>query len=145
MALTKYSVMREIMKKRILSVFVLLIVTLFPAVSLAGKGSGKVKIQHVGGFGNGSLVFFYTTTHSVVDGSCNGAIRWTLDLASAAGKEQYSLLLAAQMSGSDVVVSGNDICSNWPGSEDVYYVGLSFIFKFGLNGLGAASAGKTTS
>lgn len=90
----------------------------------AGDGSGKIEIEHVGGFGVGTLVFFYTTVHTLVP-TCNTfKQRWVLNLDSVAGKEQYSLLLAAQMAGMDVKVQGNGQCNIWGDSETVSWVGL---------------------
>ena len=110
--------MKNIKKKVLFGV-----VSLLPGIVIAGNGFGKVRIEHVGGYGE-SLVFFYTTTYNLEQGTCNTNPRWVLDLNSVAGKEQYSLLLAAQLSDKDVVVKGTGTCNYWSGSEDVHNVGF---------------------
>ncbi|WP_434101729.1 hypothetical protein [Methylocaldum gracile] len=96
---------------------------LFPVSAIAGGGNGHVEIEHVGGYGNGRLVFFYTTNH-LNPPACNTyKRRWVMDLGNPAGKEQYALLLSAQISGKQVTVYGTNQCDLAGDSETVYWVG----------------------
>jgi hypothetical protein len=97
-------------------------------LALAGSGSGNVEIEWVGGYvsgasyGPGQLVFFYTTSH--VGPACNSyRQRWVLDASTPQGKQQYALLLSAQLSGKAVIVAGTNDCALWGDSEGVFTVG----------------------
>jgi hypothetical protein len=46
-----------------------------------------------------------------------------MDLGNPAGKEQYALLLSAQVSGKQVTVYGTNQCDLAGDSETVYWVG----------------------
>jgi hypothetical protein len=97
-------------------------VFLYAPFAHAGFGSGTVKIQHVGGFGAGKLVFFYTSTTASTP-ACDTNKRWVLDLSGPAASEQYALLLAAQSAGREVNVGGTGVCDIWGDTETVYWVG----------------------
>ena len=101
----------------------ILILYLICAKVIAGNGSGKVEIEHVGGYGNGSTVFFYTTNHSNKPTCNTHRERWVLDLNSLVGKEQYSLLLSAQMAEKEVIVGGSGDCGLFFNSETASWVG----------------------
>lgn len=80
------------------------------------------------GIGLGTLVLFFTA-NKVNRPACNTANsgpytgRWALDLSAPVGKAQYALLLAAQLAGKSVVVSGYGSCSLLSDSEDIYTIG----------------------
>lgn len=100
------------------------ILCLINASVVSGNGHGKVEIEHVGGYGDGRLVFLYTTHHNAQP-SCNTyRKRWVLNLGNASGREQYSLLLAAQTARKDVVVRGTGKCDLWHDTETIYWVGF---------------------
>jgi hypothetical protein len=96
---------------------------LCPIVAFSGDGEGLVEIEYVGNYNGTDKVFFFTTNH-VVRPACNTfGGRWVLDISTALGKAQYSLLLAAQSSGKRVRVSGANSCSQWSDSETATVVG----------------------
>jgi hypothetical protein len=87
-----------------------------------GFGNGLVRIQHIGGFGTGKLMFFFTDTVSSAP-ACNTNKRWVLDMSGPSGKEQYAFLLSAQTAGKAVNVGGTGFCDIWGDTETVYWVG----------------------
>ena len=96
-----------------------------PSAGFAGTGSGLAEIEAVGGYSNGQIVFLYTTNH-INAPSCNTyRQRWVLDISTSSGKQQYALLLSAQLSGKQVVIWGTNNCSLWvdQDSEGVFSVG----------------------
>ncbi|TVZ39046.1 hypothetical protein P886_3433 [Alteromonadaceae bacterium 2753L.S.0a.02] len=88
----------------------------------SGAGGGTVEIEHVGKWEDKDLVFFYTNTHTS-EPECNSyRKRWVLELTSDIGKAQYSLLLASQMAGKEVRLSGTGNCNLFENSESVSWV-----------------------
>ena len=71
-----------------------------PSVGFAGTGSGLVEIEAVSGYGNGQIVFLYPTNHTGAPSWGTYRQRWVLDISTSSGKEQYALLLSAQLQGS---------------------------------------------
>ncbi|WNO09976.1 hypothetical protein [Teredinibacter sp. KSP-S5-2] len=107
-------------------IYMVVIFVISPSL-LAGSGSGHVQIEHVY---PPAKLFFYTTNHTNPP-VCNtysqlssGSKRWVIDLNTELGKQQYSLLLAAQMSNKEVKIGGSDTCNLHPNSEDVSWVGF---------------------
>ena len=101
----------------------IIISILFSNFALAGSGSGEVKIEHVGKWGDKSIVFFYTDEFEDKPECNKYQGRWTINIDTEIGKAQYSLILAAQASGSEVRVNGMNTCNLWFNSEDVHWVG----------------------
>ena len=103
-------------------IFILLVASMLACLRTAhaGDGLGKVEIEHVG---FGSLVYFYTTTHTGAP-ACNVyRKRWALTTTTAEGRTQYALLVAAELTGKEVRVWGAGTCNLGGNSEDVAAVG----------------------
>lgn len=102
---------------------------LCPAVAFSGDGEGLVEIEYVGNYNGTDKVFFFTTNHAGRP-VCNTFYgRWALDLSTALGKAQYSLLLAAQNSSKRVRVSGANSCNQWSDTETATVVG--YVVNYG--------------
>lgn len=106
---------------------IFLSIIIFSPFAFSGNGSGKVQIEHVY---PPAKLFFYTTIHenppacNSYSQASNGSKRWVIDLSTDLGKQQYSLLLAAQMANKDIKVSGLGTCNIHNNSEDIHWVGF---------------------
>jgi hypothetical protein len=109
------------MRKIVFAIIGLVCVTIASG-AIAGTGSGRVEIEHVGGYGN--IVFFFTDTHTDMPACNTYRQRWVLSLSAPGGKEQYALLLAAQAAAKPVQVKGSGACNLWSDSENVFTVGF---------------------
>lgn len=105
------------------------VAALYPTVAFCGEGEGLVEIEYVGNFNGTDKVFFFTTAHAARPACNTFGGRWVLDISTALGKAQYSLLLAAQNSDKRVRVSGANSCNQWSDSETATVVG--YIVDYG--------------
>ena|SRR5688572_21149118 len=103
----------------------LFVCALVPTLSSAGTQTGTVSYVTVRA--SDGLVFF-----RMVGGTKTGAPAcatgdyWIIrDENSNAGKQQYTMLLAAQASGKVVNISGLNTCSRWINGEDVDYIQIN--------------------
>lgn len=122
----------NIMKKLLT---LLLIATCFAAlvplksIHAAGyKNNTKIKLYYIGYTGNTGTRFFIN-----IEGSADGTppacasqpYRFVGDYSTEHGKMIYSVLLAAQLSGKTVSISGTDECSIWGNTESIAWVVLN--------------------
>ncbi|MFT5161444.1 MAG: hypothetical protein ACI9FJ_000008 [Alteromonadaceae bacterium] len=105
---------------------------LTPLTALAGTGNGLVQIETIGfaAAADKSLMFFYTENHisppgcASYSGLPSGSKRWALNMSTELGQQQYSFLLAAQMRGKKVYITGTNSCTMWVDAEDVSLMGF---------------------
>lgn len=91
----------------------------------AGTQNGTVDALHIRA--SDGLVYF-TLKGSTKTGSpaCATIAYWMIkDENSAAGKRHYAALLAAQMSGKTIYVTGSNTCSRWSDGEDVDNISIA--------------------
>lgn len=92
---------------------------LFSLLSHAGEQTGTIQYLRVRA-SDGLIYFALTGTAKTSSPACATRGYWMIrDEKSGAGKQQYAMLLAAQLTGKSVVVSGLNTCSRWPDGEDV--------------------------
>ena len=92
--------------------------------SFAGEGNGVINIAHIGHWNNKDLVFFYTPNRTGIPACATEQHRWVVDLTTRLGQSQYSFILAAQMAGKEISVSGTGDCSLYSDTETVRWVGF---------------------
>ena len=103
------------MKKIIFTLF-----TLFSTTALAGEQSGKVDTLYARAADNLHLVSLKGGSSRTNQPSCATQGYWLIkDEKSAAGKSQFSQLLAAKLSGKTVLIRGLNSCNRWGDGEDI--------------------------
>lgn len=89
------------------------------ASGMAGSQTGTVENLYVRA-SDGLVYFALKGTAKTGSPACALIGYWMIkDENSNAGKRQYALLLAAQLAGKTVVVSGMNTCTRWADGEDV--------------------------
>ncbi len=89
------------------------------SASIAGTQTGTIEHLYVRA-SDGLVYFVLKGSAKAASPACAKIGYWMLkDENSAAGKRQYALLLAAQMAGKSIAVSGSDTCIRWADGEDV--------------------------
>jgi hypothetical protein len=104
------------MKPLLASVFLSLLVS---ASCHAGTQTGTIKTLLVRST-DGLVSFTLNGPAKEANPPCAAYQYWMIkDETSLSGKQQYAMLLAAQMSGKAVSVSGTETCTRWADGEDV--------------------------
>lgn len=86
----------------------------------AGHQTGKVSILYARASDNLHLVSLTGGTQRVDPPSCAKNNYWLIkDENSTVGKSQFSQLLAAQLAGKTVRITGLNTCSRWGDGEDI--------------------------
>lgn len=86
--------------------------------SQAGTQTGVIENIYVRA-SDGLVYFVLKGSAKTGSPACATIGYWMLkDENSAAGKRQYALLLAAQLAGKTIVVSGFNTCTRWADGED---------------------------
>jgi hypothetical protein len=71
------------------------------------------------------LIYFSLNAVKTNSPACATANYWIIrDENSNAGKQQYAMLLAAQLSGQMVYVIGSNSCDRWPDAEDANEINI---------------------
>lgn len=95
------------------------------AVMANGSGEGPITFELVGYpiTAQTSSVFFTTPPAYLTDTpACNTALRWVVDMSKPNGKDIYSFILAASISGKEIYVRGAGTCDVFSDSETVKWV-----------------------
>lgn len=94
------------------------------SVTSAGSQTGKIQQLIVRSDNLHYVILAGTPTGRP---ACTGAMRYFMikDENSAAGKSQYSALLAASLAGKVITVAGTNACTRWPDGEDISYIEIN--------------------
>jgi hypothetical protein len=97
----------------------LLLVSLALISSLAHAGEQVGAIVYVRVRASDGLIHFSLTGTKINSPSCAIGSYWMIrDENSNTGKQQYAMLLAAQLAGKSISVSGSNTCTRWIDGED---------------------------
>lgn len=102
------------MKKHLLAA----LCAFMPSISHAGSQTGTIEYLRVRA--NDGLIYFgLNGAQKAGSPSCATNSNWIIrDENSNAGKQQYAMLLAAQLAGKTLAVVGMNSCVRWPDAED---------------------------
>lgn len=109
----------------IIRIIVAVIFLFVSGISLAGTQTGTVQALYVRA-SDGLVYFVLSGSVKSSSPACATIGYWMVkDENSAAGKRQYALLLAAQLSGRTVTVVGLNTCTRWSDGEDVDWLTIT--------------------
>lgn len=109
------------MKKIIFGMLALLLTS----SSFAGTQVGTVKTIMVRE-SDGLIYFILNGAAKTGSPACAGLGYWILkNETSLAAKQQYAMILSAQLTGKTVTVEGANACTRWPDGEDVRGISLN--------------------
>src|SRR3954468_1738261 len=105
----------------------LLACALVPIAAYAAAGTQTGTVSYVNVRASDGLVFFRIVGGTKTGGpACATGDYWIIrDENSNAGKQQYTMLLAAQASGKVVNISGLNSCNRWVNGEDVDFIQIN--------------------
>lgn len=93
------------------------ILMLISSLSQAGDQAGTIKYLRVRA--SDGLIYFALNGAKNSAPSCATSGEWMIrDESSNTGKQQYAMLLAAQLAGKTVAVTGLNTCVRWGDGED---------------------------
>jgi hypothetical protein len=108
------------MKKRRLAVLVAMSAAMASAAWAAGSQTGTISALYVRS--DGLEVVSLTGSHGGAPACATQPYWIVMDENATFGKTQYATLLAAQLAGKQVLLSGAGTCTRWHDGEDIFQV-----------------------
>jgi hypothetical protein len=100
-------------------VFLAAVFTVMTSLAHAGTQVGTIEYVRVR-TSDGLVYFALNGPAKVGSPACAALGYWIIrDESSNAGKQQYAMLLAAQLAGRTISVAGSNTCARWADGEDV--------------------------